>query len=156
MTTAPPLAQPGYRTTSLLSVIALAMKASLAAGAVLLALAAAVAGGDAVIGVVIGTAMVCLFFGLGALVLAVVTRLAPAASLMVALLTYTLKVLLVGLVFAALSTSGALDGPVDPRWLAGAVIACTFAWLGAQVVGSVRARELAYDLPASPQAASVR
>jgi ATP synthase protein I len=93
--------------------------------------------------------MVCVFFAAGAIVLDVVATLAPAASLLIALLTYTLKVVLIGLVFVGLSRSGLLEDSIDARWLGGTVIAGTLAWLAAQVVASTRVRIPVYELGVS-------
>lgn len=125
-------------------------------GVVLVVLAAVSTGSPGAAGAGIGTAMVCLVFAFGAGALGVVARVAPAASLLVALLTYTLQVVLVGLVYVALSSGGALDGPIDPRWLSGAVIACTLAWITTQIVVSMRARQPVYDLGSQGAEASVR
>jgi ATP synthase protein I len=96
------------------------------------------------------------FFAAGAFVLNAVTSISPAASLLIAMLTYTLKIVLIGLVFVALSRSGALEGSIDARWLGGTVIACTLTWLTAQVVTSMRARVPVYDLPAAEAEAGAR
>ena len=149
-------ATPGYRTTTVGSVVRRALVSTLLVGLVAVALGALVAGSAAAAGALIGTAMVCLFFSVGALVLDVVARLAPATSLLIALLTYTLKVVLIGLVFLGLSRSGALESAVDARWLGGVVIACTLVWLAAQITFSMRARELLYDLPSEQEEANVR
>lgn len=127
-----------------------------AVGLVLFAVAAALAGTSAALGVLIGTAMVAAVFAFGAVVLGVVALVAPAASLLVALLTYTLQVALVGLVYVALSSGRALDGPVDARWLSAAVIACTLAWTTTQIAVTTRARQPLYDLPSHETEASVR
>jgi ATP synthase protein I len=116
-------------------------------GALVAGLGAVVSGTSAVVGAAVGTALVVLFFALGALVLDVVAGLVPALSMLVALLTYTLKVVLVGLVFVALSRSGLLEDTIDARWLGAAVIAGTLVWLVAQIVASVRTRQPLYDLP---------
>ena len=133
---------------------------TLVVGLLAVAAGALLAGAPAALGAALGAAMVTFFFSFGALVLGVVARLAPAASLLVALLTYTLKVVLLGVVFLALTRSGALEDRIDPRWLGGTVIACTLVWLTAQVVASTRARQPLYDLPAQAPAdgpeASVR
>lgn len=125
-------------------------------GLLLLLPASLVTGAPGVVGVATGTAMVCAVFSLGAVVLGVVAWVAPAASLLVALLTYTLQVVLVGVVYVVLSREGALDGPVDPEWLSAAVIACTLAWTITQVVVSTRTRQPVYDGPAQGREASVR
>ena len=84
-------------------------------GAAAVVLGAVVSGTSAAAGAAIGAAMVCIFFGFGAVVLGVVARISPEASLLIALLTYLLKVITIGLVFVALTRSGALDGSVDEQ-----------------------------------------
>jgi ATP synthase protein I len=123
---------------------------------VLVLAAAALSGTTGAAGAAIGATMVCLVFALGAVVLGFVALIAPAASLLVALLTYTLQVVLVGMVYVALSSSGTLGGSVDARWLSGAVIACTLTWTVTQVIVSTRVRQPVYDLPAQGPEASVR
>jgi ATP synthase protein I len=130
-------------------VVRLSLVVTLLIGTAAAVVGAFAAGTPAVLGAAIGTAMVCVFFATGAFVLDVVATLAPAASLLIALLTYTLKVVLVGLVFVALNRSGLLDDAVDARWLGGTVIAGTLAWLVAQVVASTRVRIPVYELGVS-------
>jgi ATP synthase protein I len=149
MTTAQPTPRKGRAVLGPLSVTA-------ALGLVLVGLAALVTGPAGAVGALIGVAMVCAVFAFGAVVLGVVAMVAPAASLLVALLTYTLQVVVVGLVYVGLSSGGALDGPVDARWLSGAVIASTLAWTVTQIVVTVRSRQLAYDLTSQGTEASVR
>ena len=107
---------------------------TLVLGGITSGLGAAVGGSAAAYGALVGTARV-------------VGVLMPAAALLVALLTYTLQVVVMGLVFVALKGSGLLESTLDRRWLAGAVIAGTFGWIAAQIVLSMRARIPAYDLP---------
>jgi ATP synthase protein I len=126
------------------------------AGVVLVAVAALVSGPSAAAGAVIGTGLVAGVFAFGAVVLGVVALVSPATSLLVALLTYTLQVVVVGLVYVGLSSGGALDGPIDPRWLSAAVIVSTLAWTTAQIVVTVRARQPVYDLTSHETEASVR
>ncbi|MGZ5418136.1 MAG: hypothetical protein ACXWDI_13230 [Nocardioides sp.] len=147
MTTAPQTTRSGPRPGSVGPVVLKALGTTLAVGLILGLVAGLTGGAPAVIGVAVGTLMVCLFFALGAIVLDVVATLAPAASLLIALLTYTLKVVLIGLVFVGLKRSGLLEDSIDARWLGGAVIAGTLAWLAAQVFASTRLRIPAYDLP---------
>ena len=147
MTTAPQTTRSGSRPGAVGPVVRLALVTTLAVGLVLGLVAGLTGGAPAVIGVVVGTLMVCLFFGLGAIVLDVVATIAPAASLLIALLTYTLKVVLIGLVFVGLNRSGLLEGDIDARWLGGSVIVGTLAWLVMQIRGSMRMRIPAYELP---------
>ncbi len=128
----------------------------LAVGVVAAALGGLTTGAPAVAGAAIGTVMVSLFFGLGALVVGWVAALSPAASLLVAVLTYGLQVVLLGVVLLALRRSGALHGPVDPRWLAGLLVAGTLVWSAALVRAHVRARQPVFDLPAEGPEADAR
>lgn len=110
-----------------------------------------VSGSAAAYGGLVGSALVVSIFGFGSLVVYLVAGLMPTASLMVAMLTYTLQVVLMGLVFAAVSGSGLLDETLSRSWLAGAVIAGTAIWLVCQVILTVRRRIPIYDLtPSGP------
>ncbi len=152
MTTAPRISGSGPRPGSTGPVVRRGLAATVAVGAVAAVLGAVLGGAPALLGALVGTGMVAAFFALGAMVLDTVARLAPALSLMVALLTYALQVVLVGLVFLVLSRSGALDSSVEGTWVAGTMIVATFAWLAVQVWTSLRARIPLYDLggPAGP------
>ena len=55
----------------------------------------------------------------------------PPRALLVALLTYTLQVVLLGAGLRGLRRSGLLDDTLDRRWLGGAVIAATAGLDGA-------------------------
>jgi ATP synthase protein I len=149
-------ATPRDRTTPVGSAVRRALVVTGLVGAVTMVVAAVVAGSAGLLGALVGLVMVAAFFSAGTVVLQLVTRLAPATSLLIALLTYTLKVVLIGLVFLGLSRSGALEESIDPQWLGGAVIVCTLTWLGTQIVFSVRARQPLYDLPSQPEEPSVR
>ena len=120
---------------------------TLVLGGITSGLGAAVGGSAAAYGALVGTALVVGVLAFGSFVVNVVAGLMPAAALLVALLTYTLQVVVMGLVFVALKGSGLLESTLDRRWLAGAVIAGTFGWIAAQIVLSMRARIPAYDLP---------
>lgn len=125
-------------------------------GVALGVVAAVTTGGPGVLGVALGTVLVATVFASGAVVLGVVALVSPSASLLVALLTYTLQVVLVGLFYVALSSGGALDGTVDARWLSGAVIAGTLAWTTTQIVVTMRSRQPVYELPSPGAEADVR
>jgi len=149
-------ATPGYTPTRRGASVLVPLAGSLLVGTAAVVLGALVAGSPAAAGAANGTVMVCAFFAFGAVVLGVVAKAAPAASMLVALLTYTLNVVLVGLVFVGLARSGALQDAVAPRWLAGAVIACTLVWTTTQIVVATRTRQPIFDLPSDGQEASVR
>lgn len=130
---------------------------SLVAGLALAGIGALVAGSSAAYGALVGTALVVLVFAGGSFAVNEVARIMPAASLLVALLTYTLQVVAMALVFAALSRSGALDEALDRAWLGGAVIAGTAGWILLQVVLATRVRIPVYELrPAGAGSAAVQ
>lgn len=155
MTTAPRSSTPGTRPGGVGAVLRPALIVTVVIGAGGALLGAGLGGRDAALGAAFGAVIVALFFGLGALVLDLVSRLAPAASLLVAMLTYLLKVVLLAAVFVALERSGTLDGGLDGRWLGGTMVVATFAWITAQLVVTLRARVPIYDLdtPAAAQPA---
>ena len=75
-------------------------------------------GPSAAAGAAVGFGMVLVFFGTGAVVVSAVASVSPVASLMVAMLTYTLEVVLVALVFVALERHAAPStAPSTARWL---------------------------------------
>jgi ATP synthase protein I len=130
------------------SVLVGAALAALGTGLATVLLGGLLGGAPAAYGALAGTLLVVAVFFLGAGFVHVAAGLVPAASLLVALLTYTLQVLVLALVFAALSRSGLLEDALDRRWLAGAVIAGTVAWMVAQIVLTARLRLPVYDLSA--------
>lgn len=97
-------------------------------------------------GVLVGTALVVVVLVGGSLVVDTVAGLLPVASLLVALLTFTLQVVLVLLVLVALDGSGQLGTNLDRAWLGGAVIGATMLWLAVQVRLHATARVPAYEL----------
>ncbi len=128
--------------------------AGLAVTVVVTVVGALSSGSTAAYGALTGAGLALVVFMLGSFSVDAVARVMPAASLLVAMLTYTLQVVLMALVFVALSRSGLLDDTLDRRWLASGVIAVTLTWLVGQVWLTTRARIPVYDLPASPEAHS--
>ena len=128
-------------------VVVAAAAATLGLG-LLLALAGwAVSGGAAALGALVGVLLVVVVSCGGVLLVDAVARLLPWASLLVALLTYTLQLLVVLVAFVALERSDLLGPVVDRGWIGGAAIGAVLVSLAAQVVMTVRARIPAYDLP---------
>ena len=93
------------------------------------------------------------FFSFGAVSVNLVATVAPRASMLVALMTYTLQVLMLALVLVAVSRSGASPETLDVRWLAGAVIAGTLVWMGALLVGTARSVRAGEPTPAAGRTA---
>lgn len=108
---------------------------------------ALVDGSAAAYGALVGTLIVVGVFGFGTLTVNAVARLMPTAALLFAMLTYTLQVLAMGLIFAALSGSGLLDDTISRQWLGGTVIVGTLGWLTVQIVLFTDRRIPIYDLP---------
>jgi ATP synthase protein I len=110
----------------------------LGATVVLIAAGTLAGGRPAALGALVGGAMVLVFFGFGATFVGLAARWAPQSALLVALLTYTFQVVLVALVFVALRESGVLETDISAEWLAAGLIGGTFAWMGGQVVATLR------------------
>jgi len=127
----------------------LAFGSTLVAGLVAVVVGALASGSSAAAGAAIGAGMVLAFFGTGAAVVNAVASVSPALSLLVALLTYTLEVVSIGLVFVGLRRSGALETAVQGPWVGGVVIATTLVWVVAQIVSAVHSRQPLYDEEAS-------
>lgn len=143
MTTAPP-SRAGFTGSG---VLAKAGLATLVVGAVTAVVAGFVTGAAGAAGVAVGVAILLVVFGGGAFLVNLVAGVLPTASLLIALLTYTLQVLVMALLLVVLTGSGLLDETLDRGWLAGSVIVGTFAWLLCQVLLVTTARIPAYELP---------
>lgn len=153
MTTESTQAPRGASAPGSVTVLLGAALAAFVAGLLLALLGGVTSGTAAAFGAVAGTLLVVSVLAAGALTVGLVAGLLPTASLLVALLTYTLQVLLLGLAFVALSGSGLLEGTLDRRWLAAGVVAGTLVWLVGQVVLTTRVRIPVYDLgPDAPTA----
>ena len=123
--------------------------AGLVSGLLVTAVGALSSGSAAAYGALVGAAIALLVFVVGSFAVDVVARVMPAMSLMVALLTYTLQVVVMALAFVALNGSGLLDETLARDWLAAGVIAVTMVWLLVQLVLTTRARIPVYDLAGS-------
>jgi len=104
---------------------------------------------SAAYGAAVGAALVLGVLGGGSIAVSVVARVLPGASLLFALLTYTLQVVLLLTVFAGLDGAGFLDGRIDRQWLSGTVIAGTLMWMFVQILVATRARIPAFE-PCDP------
>ncbi len=97
-------------------------------------------------GALVGGAIALGFFLFGSAVVGAATRIVPEAALLMAVMTYTLQVALVALVFAVLSNSGVVGTSLTPGWIAAGVIVATIAWTVGQLVATARARIPVYDI----------
>jgi ATP synthase protein I len=140
-------ATPGTTRASGVTLLLRSSVVTLVLGGLLAVVGALVAGSSAALGALVGTGLVVAVCAGGSLLVNAVAGVLPSASLMVALLTYTLQVLLLLVAFVALERSGLLGGALDRIWVGGAAIAATLQWLVAQVVLTFRSRIPAFDLP---------
>ncbi len=122
--------------------------AALAAGLAISAAGLLVDGRSGLLAGLVGTAVVVGVLFSGALVVTVVADLLPGASLMVALMTYTLQMVLLAAVLIPLSDTAWADDNLTAGWLAAAVITGALIWTAAQVLLATRVRIPVYDLPA--------
>lgn len=125
-------------------------------GGTLAVVAVLASGGAALLGVLAGLVLALAVFALGALGVYLVAGVMPSASLLFALVTYTLQVVAMLAAFALLDGSGAFGSTLDRQWFGIAVIVVTGAWLVAQIVLTTRARIPAFDVPARTPEASER
>lgn len=129
-------------------VLVLAGGGATALSALVVILAAIVGGAPAASGAVVGAMLALLVFLTGTVVIHLVAQLVPAMALLVALMTFTLQVLVVALVFWKLSQSGLLeDGTLTPGWVAASLIVATVVWSVGQIRAVTHARIPAFDLP---------
>lgn len=115
--------------------------AALVAGPVGIAAAAAstvLAGVHGLIGSVVGVVVVFLFFGLGLVVLARLTRDHPQLMMIAGLAVYTVQLLLLGIFIAVFKDTTLFSG----RSFAFTLLATTLAWLAGQIRWFLRAKML--------------
>jgi len=149
MTSETPRATPRTRRDGGTSVLVGAGLGTVLAGLLATLLGAVVGGSPAAYGALVGTALVVLVFAGGSFAVNEVARILPAASLLVALITYGLQLVVLAAVFTGFARSGALGGSLHAEWLAAGVVGGTLAWVAAQTWLSTRARIPLYDLPAA-------
>jgi hypothetical protein len=104
-------------------------------------------GAPGVTGALVGGGLTLAVFALGVGLVDVAARVLPAASLMVALLTYTLQLLVLAIAGVVLDRSGLAGDEVSRGWFAAGVIAVTVLWLLGQVVAATRQRIPAFEEP---------
>jgi ATP synthase protein I len=108
----------------------------------------ALLGSATALGLVAGGALALLLLVTGTLVVAVAASVDPRLSLLVAVTTFALHVVLAGVVFYAVTGAPGARGTFSVPALAVGLLVVAFAWTVAQVVALARARIPVYDLPA--------
>lgn len=121
---------------------------------VLLVVAGLVSGRPGVVGVAVGGVLTLVVFTLGVASVGFVARLLPGASLLVALMTYVLQLLVLALVVAAIDRADVGAETLSRGWFAAAVIAVTLTWVVGQLVAATRERIPVYDTPSSTSSSS--
>ncbi|MCW2737923.1 hypothetical protein [Nocardioides sp.] len=146
--------KPGTRTgfSPLLGAVA----AGVVAVVVLVVAASLTDGRPAVVGAASGGVLTLVVFALGIAAVGFVARLLPAASLLVALLTYLLQLLVLAVCVMAIERAGVSDDDLSRGWFAAGVIAVTMLWLAGQLVAATRQRIPAYDTTSDTPAADER
>lgn len=122
---------------------------TVAAGAVGVAVSAAVAGGKGALGAVFGSLLVVLFMTSGLVVLQRTARSLPHLFQMMGLLVYTTQILLLMVVLTVLRNTSAFN----PKCFAFTLLAATLVWIAAQVRAHMKAKVL-YVEPDSARTSS--
>ncbi|MCW2835094.1 MAG: putative synthase protein [Nocardioides sp.] len=129
------------------TVLLVAAGAALLVGLAMTAFGAVVSGASAALSVAAGAGLVVSVLSFGAFSLNMVASIMPSATVLVALVTYALQLVVMAAVVLALVRSGLLEETLDRRWLGGGVAMATAAWMIAQIVSATKARIPLYDLP---------
>jgi hypothetical protein len=146
--------KPGTRTG--LSPLLGALGSGAVAVVVLVGVGALTDGRPAVVGAATGGLLTLAVFALGVAVVGMVARLLPSASLLVALLTYALQLLVLALSVTAIERAGVTGATLSRPWFAAGVIAVTLLWVVGQLVAATRQRIPAYETPQDGTVAAER
>ncbi|WP_182446021.1 hypothetical protein [Streptacidiphilus sp. PB12-B1b] len=118
-----------------------AAAAAVPVGVVAVIVSALVAGEKGLIGGLVAVAVVAVFFGLGFAVLMRLTRDRPQLVMTAGLLVYTVQILLVGVFIIVFRNTTLFNG----RAFALSLLATALAWVGGQVVYTMRTKMLYVD-----------
>lgn len=129
------------------TVLLVAAAAAIVMGLALMMVAALASGTAAAMSVAAGVGLVVSVLGFGVFTLNTVASIMPSATVLVALVTYALQLVVMAAVILALVRSGVLEETLDRQWLGGGVALATAAWMVAQIVSATKARIPVYDLP---------
>ncbi|MGN0065892.1 MAG: hypothetical protein ACI379_16780 [Nocardioides sp.] len=126
-----------------------ATAASVVLGLLVVLAAALVDGAPGARGAAAGAVITLVTFGWGTGVVSAVSRVMPSASMMIALLTYALQIVLMGVSVKIVIDASDDGARFSHGWLVVGVVTLALGWMAAQVWCTVRLRTLAYDLPSS-------
>ncbi|WP_139980864.1 hypothetical protein [Nocardioides litoris] len=136
--------------------LGLAVLAAVAVALVVALLGLLLGGSTALVGALVGAGVTLLVLATGFAVVDMVAGLLPQASMVVALLTYTLQMVALAALLVVLRGSDDLAGTLSPEWFAAGVIGVALAWTVCLLVHATRARVPLYDLPSPRATASER
>lgn len=115
------------------------------AGLALVGCGALFGGTAAAYGALAGAVLTVLVLFGGSLVVDLVATTLPAASFLVAMLTYVLQLVLLGVILVAVERSPGLLDVLARTWLGAGVITVTAAWMVAQIALTARRRIPAFE-----------
>lgn len=104
------------------------------------------AGGEGVLGAVVGGVVVCVFFVSSPAALGPITKVSPHLSLLVAMTFFLTKIIALLALFTVLFDRDGLGSRLDAESLGGTVIVTTLAWTLLQIRAARRVRLPLYDL----------
>ena len=125
-----------------------ALAAGTVAVLVLVVVAGLTDGRPGVVGAAVGGVVTLMVFALGLAAVGFVARLLPGASMLVALMTYALQLLVLALVVTGIDRADAGAETLSRGWFAAAVIVVTLTWLVGQLVAATRQRIPLYETAA--------
>lgn len=143
MTTATRITRP----TSAAGVLSRTALVALLLLAVLAALGAGFSGTAGALGALTGGGLVLVVFTFGTFMTNAVAQVLPHFSLLIAMLTYLLQLLVVLVVMLALDRSGAVGDTLHRGWIAAGVVVLALGWTWVQLGLTLRLRVPLYRLP---------
>ena len=118
-----------------------------AAAAVMVAVSAALAGVKGLYGALIGVGLVAVFFGISVLVVGRAARVSPQAMMVAALVTYLVKIVVLGIVVSTLHGVTAFSG----RALGFTALGCILVWSATQVITAIKVKMLYVEPDQQPE-----
>jgi ATP synthase protein I len=113
------------------------------AAAVMIALAAGLAGSKGLVGALMGVGIVAVFFGVSVLVVGRAARVSPQAMMVAAITTYLVKIVVLLVLVGQFQNSAAFN----PRMFGLTAIVCVLVYSAAQMLWSMRLKTLYVDPP---------
>jgi ATP synthase protein I len=111
---------------------------TLAAAVVMVAVCAALGGHKALIGSLLGVALVTVFFGISVGVVGWAARISPSAMMLAAIVSYLVKIIALAIVLSALNGTTVFS----TRAFAVTALVCILVWCAAQVVTAMKVKML--------------